>query len=279
MRHKQKERHTACRSAHAALQRRRPTSSPRQSAFRPQRRAHASLRRCVSLPASLCADVALVAPLCVRAQVITESYTGSVFMELLGIEFYNAYQSIGAVGLRVFEPGTEHLPAVLIGAHFDSSIGTPGASAGAKAWSCGHRLEWQGQLEQGCSGERPCSSLAAGIQQALLGGNLAAEAVAGLGGGLHKMYRGARRPSCCRGIRVRELHRHSSESCTSAGGRPCSQAASTWSLCCTLMLWGVCRGIRWRQLHRRGLEVARVLGAAPAARLAALAILVLNSSC
>ena len=62
----------------------------------------------------------------IRWQVIAESYTGSVFTNIVGEDFYNAYQNITAVGLRVFEPGTEHIPGLLVGAHFDSTIGTPG---------------------------------------------------------------------------------------------------------------------------------------------------------
>ena len=61
----------------------------------------------------------------IRWQVIAESYTGSVFTNIVGEDFNNAYQNITAVGLRVFEPGTEGIPGVLVGAHFDSTIGTP----------------------------------------------------------------------------------------------------------------------------------------------------------
>lgn len=66
-------------------------------------------------------------------QVIIESYSGSIFTDILGIDYYNAYQNVGAIGLKLYEPGTEHLPAVLIGAHFDSSIGTPGTHPAAKS--------------------------------------------------------------------------------------------------------------------------------------------------
>ena len=59
-------------------------------------------------------------------QVLTEDYTGSVFTNIVGVDFYNAYQNITGVGLRIFEPGTEGIPGVLIGAHFDSTIGSPG---------------------------------------------------------------------------------------------------------------------------------------------------------
>lgn len=63
---------------------------------------------------------------------ILESYSGSVFTNIVGIDFYNAYQNITAVGLRVYEPGTEGIPGVLIGAHFDSTIGTPGEIGSAQ---------------------------------------------------------------------------------------------------------------------------------------------------
>ena len=78
---------------------------------------------------------------------LVESYTGAIFTDILGIDYYNAFQNISAVGLRLAEPGTEQVPAVLVGAHFDSSLGTPGATCSTtgqpaelsqlrSAWSC-----------------------------------------------------------------------------------------------------------------------------------------------
>ena len=57
---------------------------------------------------------------------LTEQYTGSIHTDILGVPYYNAYQNVTALALRISEPNTETVPAVLLGAHFDSSIGTPG---------------------------------------------------------------------------------------------------------------------------------------------------------
>ena len=80
-------------------------------------------------------------------QVIIESYSGAIFTDILGIDYYNAYQNVGAIGVKLYEPGTEHLPAVLIGAHFDSSIGTPGDAHAAS--SCVNTLQHLSSLASG----------------------------------------------------------------------------------------------------------------------------------
>ena len=73
-------------------------------------------------------------------QVLVEGYTGSIFTDILGIDYYNAYQNVGAVGLRLTQAGTENTPAVLIGAHFDSSLGTPGVHESLRP--CRRKVLW-----------------------------------------------------------------------------------------------------------------------------------------
>ena len=55
-----------------------------------------------------------------------EQYTGSFHQKFMNSHISNAYQTIDAVVLTLTPPGYEHVPGVLIGGHFDSTLGTPG---------------------------------------------------------------------------------------------------------------------------------------------------------
>ena len=59
-------------------------------------------------------------------QVDTEQYSGSFYQKMLSSLLTNAYMEIDAVILRLVPVGLEDVPGVLIGAHFDSTLGSPG---------------------------------------------------------------------------------------------------------------------------------------------------------
>ncbi|KAK9806066.1 hypothetical protein WJX73_010823 [Symbiochloris irregularis] len=63
-----------------------------------------------------------------KVQVDVEQYTGSFHQKFMSKWITNAYHTIDAVALTLSSPGTEGVPAVLIGGHFDSTLGSPGAS-------------------------------------------------------------------------------------------------------------------------------------------------------
>lgn len=52
--------------------------------------------------------------------------TGSVLMGLLGLELANIYQNLTNVVLTITPRGCEATPAVLVNAHYDSAVGSPG---------------------------------------------------------------------------------------------------------------------------------------------------------
>lgn len=63
-----------------------------------------------------------------KVKVDTEKYSGSFYQYFMNTRMTNAYRSIDAVLLSLTPEGLENVPSVLIGAHYDSSLGTPGAS-------------------------------------------------------------------------------------------------------------------------------------------------------
>lgn len=59
-------------------------------------------------------------------QVRQEQVTGSVLMGLLGLELANIYQNLTNVVLTITPRGCDATPAVLVNAHYDSAVGSPG---------------------------------------------------------------------------------------------------------------------------------------------------------
>ena len=47
-------------------------------------------------------------------------------MALLGLELANVYQNLTNVVLTITPKGYEEVPAVLVNAHYDSAVGSPG---------------------------------------------------------------------------------------------------------------------------------------------------------
>ena len=59
-------------------------------------------------------------------QVRQEQVTGGVLMALLGLELANVYQNLTNVILTITPKDCQDVPAVLVNAHFDSAVGSPG---------------------------------------------------------------------------------------------------------------------------------------------------------
>lgn len=57
-----------------------------------------------------------------------EQVTGSVLMGLLGLELANIYQNLTNIVLTMTPMGYDATPAVLVNAHYDSAVGSPGQS-------------------------------------------------------------------------------------------------------------------------------------------------------
>lgn len=52
--------------------------------------------------------------------------TGSVLMGLLGLELANIYQNLTNIVLTITPKDCNATPAVLVNAHYDSAVGSPG---------------------------------------------------------------------------------------------------------------------------------------------------------
>ena len=59
-------------------------------------------------------------------QVSQEQVTGSVLMGLLGLELANIYQNLTNIVLTITPKDCKATPAVLVNAHYDSAVGSPG---------------------------------------------------------------------------------------------------------------------------------------------------------
>ncbi|KAL0027903.1 hypothetical protein WJX79_001663 [Trebouxia sp. C0005] len=61
-------------------------------------------------------------------QVRQEQVSGGVLMALLGLDLANIYQNLTNIVLTITPKAHQTVPAVLVNGHFDSAIGSPGAS-------------------------------------------------------------------------------------------------------------------------------------------------------
>ena len=59
-------------------------------------------------------------------QVRQEQVSGEVQMSLLGSSFGNMYQNLSNILLTIVPKAAADVPAVLVNAHFDTAIGSPG---------------------------------------------------------------------------------------------------------------------------------------------------------
>ena len=62
------------------------------------------------------------------AQVEVESVSGDMDMHFLNADLTNAYRNLSNVVLALVPAAAASVPALLLGAHFDSTLDTPGAS-------------------------------------------------------------------------------------------------------------------------------------------------------
>ncbi|KDD72594.1 hypothetical protein H632_c3147p0 [Helicosporidium sp. ATCC 50920] len=65
------------------------------------------------------------------AEVVREPTSGGFVLNAFGHEFTNAFNNLTNVVLRISPRGREHVPGVLLNAHYDSALGSPGASDAA----------------------------------------------------------------------------------------------------------------------------------------------------
>eukprot|EP00775_Hariotina_reticulata_P013769 gene13769-13890_t len=84
-----------------------------------------------------------------------EHYTGSFDFDFVGERFVNAYHNISNIILHISRRDSEHQPAVLLVAHHDSPVGSPGA--GDDASNVGVMLELASNLVAGGSAAFPAS--------------------------------------------------------------------------------------------------------------------------
>ena len=66
---------------------------------------------------------------CYMLQVQQEQVSGQVHMSLLGASFGNMYQNLTNILLMVTPKAAADVPAVLVNAHYDTAIGSPGEIA------------------------------------------------------------------------------------------------------------------------------------------------------
>ena len=72
-----------------------------------------------------------------EVEVAREEVSGSSSMGFMHLTFYNAYQNLSNIILRIVPKANRHAKDVLISAHFDSAIGAPGElSAAHSSVSC-----------------------------------------------------------------------------------------------------------------------------------------------
>jgi hypothetical protein len=96
------------------------TTMPLQVSTRGLQEAHAYiLRHCQQLQVA-----AEGSGLVVESSV--EHYTGSFDFDFVGERFVNAYHNISNIILHISRKGSEQQPAVLLVAHHDSPVGSPG---------------------------------------------------------------------------------------------------------------------------------------------------------
>lgn len=67
-----------------------------------------------------------------QLQVYRENVTGSVAMDFGGVAFTNAYNSLTNIVVTITPAGTAGRPGLLIAAHHDSAVASPGACAGRR---------------------------------------------------------------------------------------------------------------------------------------------------
>ncbi|WIA36529.1 hypothetical protein OEZ86_007823 [Tetradesmus obliquus] len=88
-------------------------------------------------------------------QAAFENYTGSFDFDFVGERFVNAYHNISNIMLQVSRQGSEQQPAVLLVAHHDSPVGSPGA--GDDASNVGVMMELASNLVAGGAANLPAS--------------------------------------------------------------------------------------------------------------------------
>ena len=59
-------------------------------------------------------------------QVRREQVSGGVLMALLGLDMANVYQNLTNVVMTLTPKGHQDTPAVLVNAHYDTAVGSPG---------------------------------------------------------------------------------------------------------------------------------------------------------
>ena len=83
-----------------------------------------------------------------------EQVTGGVLMALLGLELANVYQNLTNVILTITPKDCQDVPAVLVNAHFDSAVGSPGLVQGNCLAALYARIHLLHSVERACEG--PC---------------------------------------------------------------------------------------------------------------------------
>ena len=61
-------------------------------------------------------------------QVRQEQVTGGVLMALLGLDMANVYQNLTNIVMTLTPKRHQDIPAVLVNAHYDTAVGSPGES-------------------------------------------------------------------------------------------------------------------------------------------------------